>query len=130
MAEIVNKAPKPEPDFFADVLRIASIAADYKAIDIRAYDVRGLTLVTDCVIVCSVASEPQFKAVLNGVRERMREEAGRKPLHVEGSTRGRWSVMDYGTVIFHIFREQAREFYDLDGLWGDAPQVHLELDDR
>ncbi len=127
MAKLVKKPGSKEPDFFPRTRRIAALAADVKAIDIIAYDVRGLTLVADSFVLCSVSSEPQFRAVFNTVKEGMKD-IHIKPLHIEGSPRGGWLVLDYGDVIFHAFREEARRFYDLDGLWGDAPRIDLDLD--
>ncbi len=108
-------------------MRIAELAADKKARDIRAYNVHGMTLITDVFVMCTVTSEPQMKAVANAVREGMRE-VGVPPLNTEGNHRGNWLLIDYGEVIVHVFREEARAFYDLDGLWGDAPEIALELD--
>lgn len=109
----------------ASARQMGECAAQYKAINVRAYDVRGLTLVADCFIICAASSEPQFKAIFNGVQDGMRAVDVR-PLHTEGSSRGGWLLLDYGDIVFHLFREEAREFYDLDGLWGDAPEVDLE----
>lgn len=127
MARLVRKKPVAEPpDFLAKVKQIGELAADHKAMDIRAYDVRGLTVIADAFLLCSAASEPQLRAVFNAVRDGMKA-AGISPLHAEGGFKGGWLVVDYGDVIVHIFREEAREFYDLDGLWADAPQVELNL---
>ena len=124
MARLTPKSSERTPDFLPHVLRIGTIAADYKAIDLRAYDVRDLTLIADSFVICSAASEPQFKAIANGIRDRMKK-AGVRLLRSEGEPRGGWRVLDYGIVIVHIFREEARAFYDLDGLWGDAPAIDL-----
>jgi len=114
------------PAFLPKARVIGEMAADHKAIDIRAYDVRGLTVIADAFVLCSAASEPQLRAIYNAVRAGMKE-TGAAPLHAEGGFKGGWLVVDYGDVIVHIFREEAREFYDLDGLWADAPQVELNL---
>jgi ribosome-associated protein len=111
-----------------NTLRIASLAWDVKATDIRAYDVRGLTLIADSFVICTATSEPQLKAVFNSVKEGMKE-VGVTPLRAEGKTDGNWMILDYGNVIFHIFREEARLFYDLDGFWADAPGIDLELEE-
>ncbi len=103
-------------------MRIAELAADKKAHDIRAYNVHGMTLLTDVFVLCTATSQPQMKAVANAIREGMRE-AGVAPQNTEGNHRGTWLLIDYGEVIVHIFREEARAFYDLDGLWGDAPEI-------
>jgi ribosome-associated protein len=102
------------------------MAAKHKAGDLKAIDVRNLTVVADAFVICSAASEPQMRAISNEVREGMRE-LGVSPLHSEGSYDGNWLVIDYGTVIFHLFRQEAREFYDLDDLWGDAAQIALDV---
>ena len=120
------KQPTTEKDerFLQITLRIAEISADKKARDIRALDVRGLTLVADSFVLCTATSELQLKAVFNAVIEGLKE-VGIAPLRTEGTFRDGWLLMDYGVVIFHIFREKAREFYDLEGMWGDAPEIPL-----
>jgi ribosome-associated protein len=114
-------------DFLPDTLRMASLAAEHKAKDLRAYDVRGLTVVADAFLLVTATSEPHFRAIFNAVTEGMKE-VGRYALHKEGTFRGGWALLDYGGVVMHIFREEARAFYDLDGLWADAPNIDLEID--
>ncbi len=129
MATLTTKAtPQSEDRAIANTLRIALLAADKKAADLRAYDVRGLTLIADTFILCTVHSMPQMKAVLNAVKEGMKE-IGVAPLHCEGDAESDWLLMDYGEILFHVFRDKARLFYDLDGLWGDAKTIGLELED-
>lgn len=101
---------------------LRDIVAEKKARDLKIYDVRGLTLLADVFVLCSVTSEPQMRAVAGAAQEEMKE-AGFAPLHLEGTHRSGWLVADFGDVIFHVFREAAREFYDLDRLWADAPEV-------
>lgn len=127
LAKLVKKSKTGTDDFLPTTLRIASLAWEVKATDIRAYDVRGLTLVADSFVICTATSEPQLKAVYNTVKEGMKE-VGVAPIRSEGKTDGNWMVLDYGNVIFHIFREEARSFYDLDGFWADAPALDLELE--
>lgn len=128
MTKLIKKTGKQELDILPNTRRIASIAQKYRAKNILAYDVRELTVLADCFLMCSVTSEPQLKAVYNGVREGMKE-IGLLPLHAEGEISSSWLVLDYGVIIFHIFRERAYEFYDLGGLWGDAPLLDLDLDE-
>ncbi len=128
MATLVKKS-KPldtEQDYLPNTRRIAAIAADKKALNIRAYDVFGLTVIADAFVICSVTSEPQMKGVVNAVREGMKE-IGVAPLRTEGAVNGGWILMDYGAIIFHVFRQQSREFYDLDGMWADAKEIALGL---
>lgn len=120
-------AQDADADFLPNTLRIAECADQHKGIDIRAYDVRGLTVVADAFVMCSAASEPQFRAIFHAVTDGMKE-VGVRPLRTEGSFHGGWMIVDYGSVIVHLFREEARAFYDLDGFWADAPLLKLELD--
>lgn len=124
---VPKKVAESQPDFLPNLYRVAEIAAQFKAINIKAYDVRGLTLVTDCFLMCSAGSDRQLKAIFNGIREGMKE-AGVSPVTTEGDFEGSWLLIDYGDIIVHIFREEAREFYDLDGLWADATPIELKLD--
>ena len=128
MTQLIKKTAEHELESLPNARRIASIAQKYRAKNILAYDVRGLTVLADCFLMCAVTSEPQLKAVYNGVREGMKE-IGLLPLHAEGEISGNWLILDYGVIIFHIFRERAFEFYDLGGLWGDAPLLDLDLDE-
>ncbi len=127
MAKPVSKIQQHEEDFIVDAKRMGALAAERKALDICGYDVRGLTLVADSLVICSVSSEPHLKAVMNAVIDGMKA-FGRRPLHVEGNARSGWVVLDYGAVVFHAFRVEAREFYDLDGLWADASKLELDVD--
>lgn len=126
MARLIKKSVTEEPDFIPNTRRAAALADDKKAVDIRAYDVRGLTLIADSFVICSATSEPHLKAVYSAVSSGM-HEIGLKTLHSEGSHSSNWLVLDFGNIIVHIFRQDAREYYDLDGLWGDAPQIDLGL---
>lgn len=122
-----RKSPSHEP-FIANSLRMADLAAEKKATDIKIYDVRGLTLIADSFVICNASSEPQLKAVFNSVRDGMKE-IGVSPLHAEGAFNSGWLILDYGDILFHLFRPEAREFYDLDGMWADARDIPLNRDD-
>lgn len=126
MKNVVKKAPAPEPDFLPDTRRIAALADEHKALDVRAYDLRGLTVIADSFVICTANSEPHVKAISSAILAGMRE-IGVKARHSEGSHRNGWLVLDYGHIIVHIFRKEQRDFYDLDGLWGDAPAIALDL---
>ena len=132
MATLTKKLPTSEGEaLLANTLRIATLAADKKASEIKAYDVRGLTLIADTFVICTVHSTPQLKAVYNAVKDGMKE-IGVPPLHsegAEGSFTSDWLLMDYGAILFHVFREKSREFYDLDDMWADAKNIALNLDD-
>lgn len=129
MTKLVKKDVTEEAALFANVRRIADIAQGFRAKNLLAYDVRELTTMTDSFVMCSVTSEPQLKAVFRGVRDGMKE-IGVAPFHAEGEISSNWLVLDYGTILFHVFREKAYDFYDLAGLWADAPEIDLELDEE
>lgn len=122
-----KKTPVAETPVIANAVRIATLAAEKKAKDIRAFNLEGLTLIADCFVLCTATSEPQMKAVCSAILEGMKK-IGTSPLHIEGNHRSDWLLLDYGDIIVHLFREEAREFYDLEGLWGDAPEIALHLE--
>lgn len=100
-----------------------------KAMDIKAHLVAGATVIADAFILCTASSPTHLKAVANGAREWMRK-AGYEILRVEGDHQHGWLILDYGDVIVHVFRSEARAFYDLDRLWADTPEIPLDLDNN
>lgn len=103
----------------------ASIAADKKAEDIVAIDLRGLSTFTDFYVICTGSSEPQLKAIANEVEATLKKEHGRKPMGVDGYPLSQWVVADYGDVVMHIFHSSKRDLYRLEELWNDAPRLAL-----
>ena len=98
------------------------IIRERKAIDPILMEVGRLTSFTDYFLVASGASSRQVQAISQHMARRMREE-GFKPIGIEGEQEGHWVLMDYGDVVVHIFYQPVREFYDLEGLWTEAPRV-------
>ena len=82
--------------------------------------VTELTSIADYFVLCSANTERQTQAIADGVLDKLRKEEGVKPLLVEGTTPGRWILIDFGDFIFHICTEDCRRFYGLERLWGDA----------
>jgi ribosome-associated protein len=112
-------------------VRVAvSAALDRKAIDLDVLAVAELTSIADYFILCSTTSERQAQAVADAVLEKLREILNVKPLLVEGTTPGRWILLDFGDFIFHVFTEDCRRFYGLERLWGDAPNVTSEFSEE
>lgn len=111
--------------------RIAEIgveaALDRKANDVVLLDLRGLSSVADFFIICSGNSDTHIEGIANIIEEQLKENDTR-PWHREGGKRASWVLLDYIDVIVHIFTEEAREFYGLERLWGDAPRT--EYDDE
>lgn len=107
-----------------------SAALDKKAIDLDVLAVSELTSIADYFLLCSATSERQAQAIADSVVDTLREDDRVKPLLVEGTTPGRWILLDYGDFIFHIFTEDCRRFYGLERLWGDAPNVTAEFSEE
>lgn len=80
---------------------------------------------TDYFLIGSGTSTTQVKAIADAIEEKFKER-GLLPFHIEGYSEGRWILMDYDTLIIHIFHEQTRNFYELERLWGDAPRIPVE----
>ena len=109
-------------------VRLAVAAAlDKKAFDLDVLSVGDLTSIADYFILTSAGNERQAQAIADAVLERLREELQVKPLLVEGTTPGRWILLDFGDFIVHVFTEDCRRFYGLERLWGDAPNVTADF---
>jgi ribosome-associated protein len=98
-------------------------ADNKKAEDIVILDVRELSSVTDYFVIASGTSEPHLRAIVDEITDDLREEHDLRPRAVDGTLHTAWIVLDYFDVIVHVMRQDVRERYDLETLWGDAPQV-------
>lgn len=101
--------------------RIAALVLDKKAQDILILDVRGKASYADYVVLASGESERQVSAMAEHVEVKLKVE-GTRPVGTEGYDTGRWVLLDYGEVVAHLFFTEVRAFYDLEGLWADAPR--------
>ena len=101
--------------------RIAEIASDKKAIDVRLLDLRGVVGYTDYFVVCTGNTERQTKAIHDGIHKELKDDAGLLPRRVEGTGEARWILMDYFDIVVHVFVPEVREFYRLEQLWGEVP---------
>ncbi len=99
------------------------LADNRKAENIVILDVRELSSVTDYFVVASGTSEPHLRAIMNEITDKLRDEHNLKPRAIDGTLETAWIVLDYFDVIVHIMRAETRERYNLEGLWGDAPQL-------
>ena len=106
------------------IKNIVKILDDKKAEDIKAIEIRELTIVADCFIIASGTSSTHIKALANEVEDVM-DKMGVKPNHIEGRATG-WIVLDYDTVIVHIFQRESREYYNLERLWQDADYLDID----
>jgi len=108
-------------------VRLAVAAAlDKKATDLDVLSVGELTSIADYFVLCSANNERQAQAIADSILDRLKSELNVRPLLVEGTTPGRWVLLDFGDFIVHIFTEDVRRFYGLERLWGDAPNVTAE----
>ena len=112
-----------------EVAKVAATAADdKKATDILVLDLSEKSDVCDYFVICTVANKPMMDAVVEAVEERVRINCGEKALLVEGRAGATWVLVDFGAVVVHVFREESRDFYRLERLWGDAAHVRLDLE--
>ncbi|MFQ5862425.1 MAG: ribosome silencing factor [Candidatus Brocadiales bacterium] len=100
----------------------AQIADAKKAEEIIILDLQELTFFTDYFVICSGLNKRQLQAIADEI-DKQTETLNTKGLGVEGYSDARWILLDYGGVIIHLFDKDARTFYDLELLWGDAPRV-------
>lgn len=98
-----------------------ALALERKAHDLVVLDLKGISSATDYFVIASGNSDVQVKAIAEHVVEELRK-ADVKPAHVEGMSGGRWVLLDYIDFVVHVFHPQARSFYQLENLWGDAPR--------
>jgi ribosome-associated protein len=103
------------------VATIAALAQEKKAIGVVVLDLREVVGYTDYFIICSGNTSRQTKAIHDGILEGLKHDHELLPRRVEGATGAEWILMDYLDVVAHIFTPQAREYYRLEDLWGEAP---------
>lgn len=101
------------------VRRAAELARELKARDVLGLDLRGISSATDYFLLASGRSDVQVRAIAEHVVDELKKE-GVRPEHVEGLQGGRWVLVDYIDFVVHVFHPQARDFYQLESLWGDA----------
>lgn len=110
-----------------DSKKLALLCREYadnkKAENILVLDVCKLSSVTDFFVIATGTSEPHLRAIVNELEDRLHEEHDVHPRAKDGSVAGAWVVLDFFDVIVHVMRTDARERYNLEGLWGDAPLV-------
>lgn len=94
---------------------------DRKATDVVAMDLKGLSTATDWFLIATGRSDTHVTAIADNLIDELKKE-GVRPVNVEGLRGGRWVLVDYFDFVVHVFHPAAREFYQLERLWGDAPQ--------
>lgn len=131
MGRSVNKprVKKPKLPSSQDTARvIAQAAHDTKALDITVLDLKKVGGFTDYFIIATGTSDRQVQAISDRITEALKKQTPPvRPLSIEGYEKGHWILLDYGGVIAHVFYSEARIFYGLEKLWGDAPRLVLRL---
>ncbi|MFG3339460.1 ribosome silencing factor [Glycomyces sp. NPDC048151] len=101
----------------------AQAAADKKAFAINLRDVTSKIALTDVFVIVSASNERQVHAVVDAVEEKLIKEFDTRPLRREGKGGEQWVLLDYNEIVVHVFHKEARDYYGLDGLWKDCPEI-------
>jgi ribosome-associated protein len=101
----------------------AKAADEIKAENIRVWDMRGLSSITDYMVVCSGSSMPHLRAILRDISGLIHQRHNVKPTNTEGRAETRWMVLDYIDVMVHMMHEELRDYYGLEELWADAKEI-------
>jgi ribosome-associated protein len=109
----------------AGLERAAELALERKGREVLGMDLRDISSATDAFLLASGTSDIQVRAIAEHIIDELKKESVR-PKHVEGLQEGRWILVDYFDFVVHVFHVEARDFYQLEVLWGDAPQRHFE----
>jgi ribosome-associated protein len=109
--------------------RLAALADSKKADDVVVLDMRGLVAYTDFLAICSARNERQARAIVDEVRLQVKRETGLLPGGVDGAGDAGWTILDYLDCVLHVFTPEARDRYQLEDLWRDAPRVELDFEE-
>lgn len=104
-----------------EVERAVALTHERKALNVAVLDLKGISSATDYFVIATGNSDVQVKAIADHVVDELKKD-GVRPQHVEGMSGGRWVLIDYIDFVVHVFHPQARSFYQLENLWGDAPR--------
>lgn len=119
-------APAATTEGLDGAMRALTLALEKKALEPVLLDVRELCSFCNYQLVVSGRSDRQVDAIADGITAGLKMD-GLRPLGAEGARTGQWSLLDYGDFVVHVFLHAAREHYDLEGLWNDAPRVPLDV---
>ncbi len=102
---------------------------EVKGLDIYLLDLREIeNTVCDYFVICNGTSNTHVNAIVSSIQKTVSKSSKDKPWHIEGADNAEWVLMDYVNVVVHVFQKHAREFYDIEGLWGDAKVTLVESD--
>ena len=126
---VAEAAPSTAPrgtEGLDGAMHALAVALDKKAVEPVLLDVRELCSFTNYQLIVSGRSDRQVDAIADGITAALKEE-GLRPLGAEAARTGQWALLDYGDFVVHVFLHSAREHYDLEGLWNDAPRIPLDV---
>jgi ribosome-associated protein len=106
-------------------LQVARAGLDKKGEEVTVFDVRGLSSYADYLVIMTAESDRQSGAIADHIDQQLKA-AGQAKIAVEGYESGNWIIVDYGDVVAHVMGRETRAFYDLEGLWADAPRVEVK----
>lgn len=112
-------------DFITKARRIAALALEKNAVDPTLLHITELCSYTDVIVICHGRSTRQVRTIMANVVQEMKKE-GLRAFAVEGEAEGMWVLADYGDVVLHVFYEAMRPYYDLEGIYPDAPKIDIE----
>ena len=115
-------AARIDEDSRRTALAAARAALEKKAEEVVVLDLRGVSGFTDFLVIGSGTSDRQLEAITDGVEKELTAN-GHRVIGSEGQRGGRWVLLDFGDVVVHVFHQEERSYYDLEGLWSDAPRV-------
>ena len=117
----------PQPDALR-IAKVAAQAADEKqATDVTVLDVGEILAITDLFVVASAGNKRQVRTICDAITDAVRRETGRSPLSSEGVTEQQWILIDYGSVVVHVFDDETRRFYEIERLYRDVPALSWRL---
>jgi ribosome-associated protein len=109
--------------------RLAAVADSKKAEDVIVLDMRGLVAYTDFLAICTARNERQARGIVDEVRVQLKGELGVLPTGMNGGGEAGWTILDYLDCVLHVFTPEARDRYQLEDLWREAPRLELDLDE-
>jgi len=125
MTQAERAVPKKDKKLPHDLSRAIELAKDRKGTDMVLLDLHGLSNATDYFLLINGTSDTHVRAIADHIIDELRKE-GMKADHIEGLRSGRWVLIDYIDFVVHVFHPTAREFYQLERLWGDAPSSSIQ----
>ncbi len=111
-------------------LRAAKVLDDRKGLGIKLLQVTDITSLADYFLICTGTSSTHVKTLCDSVEQLISDELGEKLLHREGHRGGTWVLLDFGSLVVHVFTNETRQFYDLERLWSDAVSVPISFEEK